>query len=174
MPTTGRYSDDDGQPRIRFERTYRHPVDAVWSAISDPAALQQWFPTTVEWDELTPGAPIRFRFAEPDYPDMTGEVSEVRAPTRLAFTWGADELLFELAPAESGAACRLAFTVILDAAEKAARDGAGWEACLDALGRVAGGEHPQRPLPTDDWRDYYEAYQRLGFPAGAEVPETHA
>jgi uncharacterized protein YndB with AHSA1/START domain len=174
MPTTGRYSDDDGHPRIRFERTYPHPVDAVWSAISDPAQLQQWFPTTVEWAELTPGAAIRFRFAEPDYPDMTGEVSEVSAPTRLAFTWGDDQLLFELAPAESGAACRLAFTVLLDAAEKAARDGAGWESCLDALGQVAGGERPQRPLPTDDWRDHYEAYQRLGFPAGAEVPETHA
>jgi uncharacterized protein YndB with AHSA1/START domain len=174
MPTTGRYSDDDGQPQIRFERTYGHPVNAVWSAISDPDQLGQWFPTTVEWDQLEPGAPIRFRFAEPDYPDMFGKVSEVSAPTRLAFTWGEDELLFELSPAQAGTACRLAFTVLLDAAEKAARDGAGWEACLDALGRVAGGERPQRPLPTDGWQDHYETYQRLGFPAGAEVPDIDA
>jgi uncharacterized protein YndB with AHSA1/START domain len=174
MPTSGRYSDGDGQPRIRFERTFPHPVHTVWSAISDPEQLGQWFPTTVDWDELAPGAAIRFHFAEVDYPDMIGQVREVEAPSRLAFTWGDDELLFELEPDAGGAGCRLAFTVALDAAEKAARDGAGWEACLDALGLVAGGERPARPLPTDSWRDYYEAYQRQGVPAGAEIPDPHA
>jgi uncharacterized protein YndB with AHSA1/START domain len=172
MPTTGRYSDGDGQPRIRFERTFPHPVGAVWSAITDPDQLEQWFPTTVEWSELAPGASIRFRFAEPDVPEMTGEVREVSAPARFVFTWGDDELRFELNPIESGAACRLAFTVVLDAADKAARDGAGWEACLDALGLVAGGQRPPRPLPSDTWRAYYAEYQQRGFPAGAAVPET--
>ena len=56
-------------------------------------------------------------------------------------------------------------------ADKAARDGAGWEACLSALGEVAGGATPQRPLPEGQWRGYYKEYQRQGFPAGAVLPE---
>jgi uncharacterized protein YndB with AHSA1/START domain len=174
MPTSGRYSDRNGQPRIRFERVFSHPVAAVWSAITDPGQLGQWFPTTVEWSELAPGAAIRFRFAEGDYPEMSGEVREVHEPARFVFTWGDDELEFELTPAEAGSACHLAFTVALDVADKAARDGAGWEACLDALDLVAGGTAPERPLPTDRWHEYYAEYQRQGFPAGAELPQTHA
>jgi uncharacterized protein YndB with AHSA1/START domain len=172
MPTTGQYSDSDGQPRIRFERTFPHPVGAVWSAITDSEQLKQWFPTTVEWSELATGASIRFRFAEPESPEMAGEVREVSAPSRLVFTWGDDELRFELDPADGGAACRLAFTVALDAAEKAARDGAGWEGCLDALGLVAGGQRPARPMSPDAWRGYYAEYQARGFPVGAQVPDT--
>jgi uncharacterized protein YndB with AHSA1/START domain len=131
MPTTGHYSDADGQPRIRFH------------------------------------------FEEHDYPDMTGEIREVAALERFVFTWGDDELQFELMPADEGQACRLAFTVALDAADKAARDGAGWEACLDALGLVAGGQRPVRPMPTDAWQEHYAEYQRRGFPVGAEIPESH-
>jgi uncharacterized protein YndB with AHSA1/START domain len=174
MLTSGQYSDGDGQPRIRFERTFPHPVGAVWTAITDPAQLEQWFPTTVQWSELTPGAPVRFRFSEADYPDMSGEIREVSEPIRLVFTWGDDELSFELAPADDGGGCRLAFTVALDAANKAARDGAGWEACLDALGLVAGGQRPERPLPAAGWKDYYLEYQQRGFPAGAAVPDANA
>jgi uncharacterized protein YndB with AHSA1/START domain len=173
MPTTGQYSDADGQPRIRFERTFPHPVHAVWSAITDPEQLGQWFPTSVEWAELAPGAPIHFRFDQPGYPDMSGEIVEVAESERLVFTWGDDELQFELMPADEGEKCRLAFTVALDAADKAARDGAGWEACLDALALVAGGQRPERPMPTDAWQEHYAEYQRRGFPVGAEVPESH-
>jgi uncharacterized protein YndB with AHSA1/START domain len=171
VPTTGHYSSGDGQPEIRFERTFPHPVTAVWAAITSPGDLAAWFPTTVEFGELATGAPITFRFAQDGYPDMEGEVREVRPHERFVFTWGEDVLDFELAPGEEPDSCRLAFTVALDAADKAARDGAGWEACLDALAVVAGGEHPQRPLSEDSWRAYYEEYQQRGFPAGAGLPD---
>ncbi len=66
---------------------------------------------------------------------MSGEVVEVDPQRRLVFTWSEDRLTFELEPREDGAACRLAFSVMLDGAEKAARDSAGWEVCLGALRR---------------------------------------
>lgn len=50
--TTGRYEQVDGQPVVRFERTFPHPVGAVWEAVTDSAQLVQWFPTTVEFSEL--------------------------------------------------------------------------------------------------------------------------
>ena len=70
----------DGQPVVRFERTFPHPVQAVWEAITDPAQLGEWFPTTVEFDRLEEGAPIAFRFAHDAYPPMTRRVARGRAP----------------------------------------------------------------------------------------------
>ncbi len=80
MPTTGQYSSGDGRPEIRFERTFPHPVSAVWAAITSPDDLGAWFPTTVEFGELAAGAPIVFRFAQDDYPDMEGEVEGGASP----------------------------------------------------------------------------------------------
>jgi uncharacterized protein YndB with AHSA1/START domain len=171
MSTTGTYEQTDGRPVVRFERTFPHPVAAVWDAVTDPARLAQWFPTSVEFAALQPGAPITFRFAEDAYPAMEGAFREVRPPERLVFTWGEDELTFELAETEGGAACRLTFSVALDAADKAARDAAGWEQCLDMLALVAGGSRPQRPWPADSWRGYYDEYRRQGLPATAPLPE---
>src|SRR5581483_9274557 len=174
MPqTTGHYTDIDGQPVVRFERTFPHPVQAVWEAITDPGQLEAWFPTTVEFEKLTPGAPIRFRFTQDfsdEYPPMSGEFLEVDAPNRLVFTWGEDSLTFELDEQRDGGACRLAFSVALGTEDKAARDSAGWESCLDMLAQVTDGATPQRPAPSDNWRAYYEEYKRLGLPATAEIP----
>jgi uncharacterized protein YndB with AHSA1/START domain len=172
MPSpTGRYEQIEGLPVVRFERTFPHPVRAVWEAVTDSAQLQKWFPTTVEISELRPGAPIDFHFAQDAYPPMTGEVREVDEPHRLVFTWGDDELTFELSEREDGAACRLAFSVVLDSADKAARDSAGWDDCLDMLDQVVDGRTPERPYLSDNWRAYYEEYKRRGLPATAEIPQ---
>lgn len=169
MPSvTGAYEQLDGAPVIRFERTFPHPVDAVWSAITDPAELERWFPTTVQFERLAVGEPIAFRFAGDAYPPMRGQFTEIDPPRRLAFTWGDDTLTFALSAAD-GPACRLSFTVALDDAAKAARDGAGWEQCLDLLAVVAAGGTPPRPGLSADWEDYYAQYKARGFPATAEI-----
>ncbi len=169
--TTGHYEQIQGRPVVRFERTFPHPVDSVWAALTDPAQLQRWFPTTVQWSRLRPGAPISFEFADDRYPAMSGEVTDVQPSRRLAFTWGDDELTFELEPRERDSACRLVLSVALDAADKAARDAAGWDDCLDGLEQVVDGRPAQRPAPSHRWRSYYEEYQRLGLPASAPLPE---
>jgi uncharacterized protein YndB with AHSA1/START domain len=87
-------------PVVRFERTFAHPVQAVWAAVTDPDALEQWFPTTVWWGQLRPGAPIEFRFPTDRYPPMSGEVIAVEPERRLVFTWGEDRLTFQLEPRE--------------------------------------------------------------------------
>jgi hypothetical protein len=59
--------------------------------------------------------------------------------------------------------------------DKAARDSAGWESCLDTLAQVAAGSRPERPAPggapSDDWRRYYREYKQEGLPATAAIPE---
>ncbi|HEY6524057.1 MAG TPA: hypothetical protein VIY10_09835, partial [Solirubrobacteraceae bacterium] len=92
-------------------------------------------------------------------------------PRRLSFTWGDDVLTFELEERDAGAACRLAFSVVLDSADKAARDSAGWDDCLDLLDRVVAGETPKRPFKPESWRARYDEYKRQGFPATAPIPD---
>jgi uncharacterized protein YndB with AHSA1/START domain len=172
MPTaTGTYDQVDGSPVVRFERTFPHPATQVWEAITESARLAQWFPTTVEFDELRVGAPIVFRFTDHPIGPMSGVFCEVSAPRRLSFTWGEDLLTFELEERDGGAACRLAFSVVLDSADKAARDAAGWDDCLDMLHLVVSGRAAERPAQSESWRARYDEYKRQGFPATAPIPE---
>ena len=171
MPSaTGTYDEVDGSPVVRFERTFPHAPTQVWEAITDPERLAQWFPTTVEFDELRVGAPIVFRFTDHPIEPMSGAFREVTVPRRLSFTWGEDVLTFALEDRDGGAACRLSFTVVLDSADKAARDAAGWDDCLDMLDAVVSGEAPQRPRMSESWQARYDEYKRQGFPATAEIP----
>jgi uncharacterized protein YndB with AHSA1/START domain len=171
------YQTIEELPTLRFERRLAHPVEKVWQAITEPEQLNQWFPSVVEL-ELRAGAPINFTFPEGvTLPEgvpttMIGEVVELEPPTLFAFYWGEDRLTFELEPAEEGSACRLRFTVVLDARDKAARDAAGWHVCLDALQRLLDGQATQAPGtgPTNEWQTHYDEYQRRGVPSGAWLP----
>jgi uncharacterized protein YndB with AHSA1/START domain len=45
----GRLDDDHGGPVIRFVRRLPYPIEAVWSALTDPEQRRQWFgPTTID------------------------------------------------------------------------------------------------------------------------------
>ena len=55
----------DGRWSLRIERHYSHPISAVWSAITEPATLAQWFPFRVDWSPAV-GAPITFTEHGPD------------------------------------------------------------------------------------------------------------
>lgn len=167
---TGRYEEIDGAPVVRFERTFPHPVARVWEAITDPPQLERWFPTSVRFTTLQAGAPIDFHFPQDAYPPLHGEVRAVQAPRQLAFTWGEDLLTFELEARDDGAACRMSLTVVLDGADKAARDAAGWDSCLDWLAATLAGRPPQRPATQENWNEYYAHYKALGVPATAEIP----
>jgi uncharacterized protein YndB with AHSA1/START domain len=166
MLTHGTFETIDERPALRFERRIRHPVEAVWEAITKPSELVHWFPCEVEVD-LRLGGRMTFHFPEMTIADtastMLGEVTELDPPRRFAFLWGEDHLHFALEPADDGTSCVLRFTVELDAREKAARDAAGWHVCLDGgEGAITG--------PGSPWREYYAEYERRGLPVGAPIP----
>jgi uncharacterized protein YndB with AHSA1/START domain len=163
---------DDNRAMLRFERRLAAPVARVWRAVTDPAELAHWFPTQVE-GEIEAGGALRFHFENMplDAPDsMEGRVTDFEPPRVFAFYWGEDHLRFELAP-EGDAACRLRFTVALDAREKAARDAAGWHQCLDGLERRLGGAASAQAMPDGAWRARYDEYAGRGLPTGAPVPD---
>ena len=125
----------DGRPALRFERTLAYSVERVWRAISEPAELERWFPAAADW---TPATGETFEAY-----GATGEVTEVEAPHRLAWTFAGERYSFELAAQEDG--CRLIFTHVFDDRALAAQTAAGWETYLSRLEpHLAGGYRPKR------------------------------
>ena len=168
--TTGEYLEIDGRPALRFVRLHTHPVERVWSLLSRPDGLATWFPAGVSFDALRVGAPVTFTFERPGDAG-TGAVLAADPPHLLTLTWGGDELRFVLEPLDDGGT-RLTFTVVLDRRDTAARTGAGWEVCLDAMAAHldgAPGDGPETSA-TPTWHGHYDAYVAAGVPSGAPVP----
>lgn len=133
------FGPDADRWALRLERRYAHPVDKVWRAVTQPAHLAQWFPSTVEVDELRVGAAMRFGFG----PDLvvTGAVTECDPPKVFAFSWDTDVLRFELEP--DGDGTRFVLSTTFDDRYGAPSYAAGWDMCLAALAPVLAGE----PVP---------------------------
>jgi uncharacterized protein YndB with AHSA1/START domain len=164
--SSGTYLDFGGRPAVRFERIYDHPVDRVWRMVSDPDELARWFPSPKITIDLTAGGEITFS-GDPNMPEATssGRVIDVSPPHRLAFTWGGDELHFDLEPLD-GDRTRFVLTDILEARNAAARNAAGWDVCLSVLDAVAECRAAEQPA----WQPKYDAYVAAGLPSGAGIP----
>lgn len=159
----------DGRPALRFERRYRHPIERVWQAVSDPAEMAQWFPSNVEGDRAV-GAELLFvddeqraaaqQAGEPtraEGPMFRGRVVVHDPPEVFSFTWGGELLRFELHA--EGDETVLVFTQVLSHGSVAARNGAGWHGCFAALDSVLGAGVPG----DEDWQAVYDDYvTRLG------------
>ena len=164
----GTYIEHDGRPAVRFRRRYSHPVERVWSAVSTPSELVRWFPSSVEL-EPAEGGTIRFS-GDPYAEDMSGTVLAYEPPRRLAFTWGDDELHLILEPLPQGGT-ELTLINVLEARNTAARNAAGWHACLEVLDQHLAGAETDGPHGSDDgWQPLYESYVADGLPSGAPVP----
>lgn len=167
----------NGQAHLRFTRRLDHPPEAVWHALTKADDLAAWFPADIEggWE---PGAQLRFTFRDPqkaaevlevdEAPVLRGEVIAYEPYTRLEYTWEKDTLRFDLEPDGDGTILRL--TVIFDEIGKAARDAAGWHACLDLLATRLAGAPPDFE-PEERWAQVHPQYvERFGPEASAIGP----
>lgn len=161
---------------IEYVRTYPHPIERVWAAISGPAQMSAWFaPITFEprlggaYRALWEGEDTMFQ----------GVITAFEPPRLLRFGGphpGADAMWqFRLEPAEGGT--RLTFTQCippghdtlahwpLDPPESPPdtpwRPGtlSGWHEALDALGQTLGGRTFDHPSPDES--PLIEAYREL-------------
>jgi uncharacterized protein YndB with AHSA1/START domain len=178
----------DGRPALRFERRYRHPIERVWRAVSDPGEMAHWFPSNVEGDRAV-GAELAFvddaqraaarEAGEPtraDGPMFRGAVVSYDPPKVFSFTWGGELLRFELTP--DGAGTVLVFTHYLSHRSVAARNGAGWHECLIALDRLLGEDDADAAAEAAaeggeaDWRAVYDDYlDRMGPEVGVRASD---
>ena len=150
-----------GRSVLRLERTFGHPPQRVWEALTEPGHLARWFPSEVELEPRVGGA-VRFVFRAGQAPASEGVVTEFDPPRALAYTWFDDLLRWEL-HARDGA-CLLVFTHTFDDHAGAASFASGWDLCLAGMERVLAGQ------PVDDMPDdgtLHESYvQRLGLGRG--------
>jgi uncharacterized protein YndB with AHSA1/START domain len=144
----------DGRPALRFERVLAHPVERVWRAVSVPAELERWFPAAADW---TPAVGEVFEAG-----GMTGEVTVVDPPHRLAWTFAGDQYAFDLTEQDGG--CRLVFTHVFDDRSAAAQTAAGWDAYLSRLEPHLAGGYLSEEEAHEPWGQVHERYaERFGI-----------
>ena len=72
---------------LRFEVVYKHPIEKVWRALTDPKAITQWLME----NDFEPRLGHKFMFHSKPQPGWDGksycEVIELDPPRRLAYTW---------------------------------------------------------------------------------------
>ena len=130
---------------LAFERTYPHPPERVWLAITDRRALAAWLME----NDFEPQVGHRFQFRTRPQSGFDGvidcEVIEVAAPRRLAYTWQGSQMrrpttvTWTLEPVPEGTRLRLTHTGFAGAAGIAISFllGSGWPGLLDReLARV--------------------------------------
>lgn len=140
---TGRLEGND----LILTRTFRAPIDDVWTSITSPDSTARWFG---RWEGPSgTGSKIRIQMAfEQGAPWMDATIDHCEAPLHLMIT--TNERM-EITLSESGGTTTLRFVHHLRDRSGVGDYGPGWEYYLDML--VAARE--DRPRPTFD--SYYPA-----------------
>jgi uncharacterized protein YndB with AHSA1/START domain len=139
--------------RLRFTRPLRHPAEKVWRAITEHDHLETWFPQRIigTWQV---GAALRFESRKGEFPGFDGTVLACEPPSLLEFSWGSDRIRLEIIP--DGEQCTLTLLDTIDELGKAARDAAGWHACLDMLEAHLDGA--TSPEAGERWAEVHPGY----------------
>jgi uncharacterized protein YndB with AHSA1/START domain len=100
---------------LRFERRLSHPVTEVWSAITEPARLADWwlpFDADITVD-LRPGGSMVMSATGDEPVSITCEILRVEPPLLLEHTHAdpGSRMLWELEPADGGCVLRLSHFV---------------------------------------------------------------
>jgi uncharacterized protein YndB with AHSA1/START domain len=161
----GELDRSDGRATVRFTRRLPHAPAKVWRALTEPEHLEAWFPTTIDGERVA-GAKLSFAFRDLDIPPVDGQMLAYEPPELLELMWSDELLRFELSPDGDGTLLR--FTASFDELGRAARDGAGWHACLDLLAVDLSGEAAPWG-PGDRWRQVHPGYVERFGPEAATI-----
>ena len=148
--------------QLRFERQLRHPVEKVWTALTDPAQLAQWLaPGEME---LTLGGRVHLAFTDGDGV-IDGRVTAIAPPRLLEFTWTdrGDDFGFvrwELVANAGGAHLVLTHTVPEAARGLGVPMLAGWHSLLEKLAVLLDGQ--PMSVAGDRWQELHDHYARTG------------
>ena len=158
-----RASDD--RWTLAFVRDLRHPPAKVWSALTDPAQLNEWAPFIADRDLGTIGDATLTMIDGETTVDMPASVRRVEPPHLLEYSWGTDVLRWELTATGNGT--RLTLSHTLDDRDWLPKVAAGWHLCLDVAERLLDGT-PIGPIRGNDaknygWDELHDSYAaRLG------------
>jgi uncharacterized protein YndB with AHSA1/START domain len=158
---------DDGSYVLRFERRLRHPVEKVWTALTDPARMEEWWARAAVL-ELTEGGRARIEWLNTDDEGnqavAEGHVTRLEPPHTIEFDTDIHgRLLWELRPDENGTHLTLTVTNAIPD-EYRAKVLAGWHAHLDFLEEALDGKPVDWPnWPRDRWAELNAHYEEASM-----------
>ena len=118
------------QYRINLERSYSHPIDRLWSALTNVQEISAWMKYPVTWDGKV-GERFLIEFGCDDE-SIDGLVTEATEGKVFSYTWGDGIVKWEIE--EAGEGTRLKFSHSGVPTSYAIGVGAGWHAFIDHLG----------------------------------------
>ena len=136
-------------------RDLRHPPTKVWQALTDPAQLREWAPFDAERNLGTTGTVKLSTVGAPTPRVSETKVKRAEAPRVLEYSWGENEMRWELEPQGSGTRLTLWHSI---GRRFVAMGAAGWHICFDVLDHLLSG-HPIGRIVAGDAMQF--EWQRL-------------
>jgi uncharacterized protein YndB with AHSA1/START domain len=128
-------------------RELRHAPETVWEALTDPAHLREWAPFDADASLGSAGRTVKLTTIGAPTPMVSeSTVKRADAPRLLEYTWGGNDMRWELEPLGGGTRLTLWTSINRRFISMGA---AGWHVCLDVLdhllagtpiGRIAGAD----------------------------------
>lgn len=158
-PDLGVLTPGSGFTEARLTRTFDHPPETLWAALTDPARLVEWLAPGTIADAV--GGPAKLNFVDSGIV-IDSQVSAYEPQRLVEYSWsGPGEPLrpvrWEIEP--QGEGCRLTLTLRSPEGEDTARSCAGWEAHLEML--AAALEGVPIKFPFERFKATREAYKAM-------------
>ena len=113
-------------------RELRHSPARVWQALTDPEELREWAPFDSDRNLGTVGTATLSTVGAPAPQVSESRIKRADAPRTLEYSWGAQDIRWELEPRGSGT--RLTLWHNIDR-RYIAMGAAGWHICFDVMDR---------------------------------------
>ena len=157
-PASGARIQKDGEQwTLVLVRDLRHAPDKVWRALTDPVQLREWAPFDADDTLATAGNTVTLTTVGSPTPHVTETtVTRADAPKLLIYTWGGNDMRWELEPV--GAGTRLTLWTNIDR-RYIAMGAAGWHVCFDVLDHLLGDAPLGRLVGPDVMK--FHGWQRL-------------
>ena len=138
-------------------RDLSHAPAKVWNALTDPEHLRQWAPFDSDRNLGIVGTAKLSTVGAPTAQVSETEVKRADAPRLLEFSWGGQDLRWEL-EARAGGGTRLTLWHSIDR-RFISMGAAGWHICFDVLERLLAGHPIGRIVGADALK--FGGWQRL-------------
>jgi len=138
-------------------RDLSHPPANVWKSLTDPEDLREWAPFDSDQNLGTVGTAKLSTVGAPTPHVTETQVKRADAPKVLEFTWGGQDIRWELEPLGAGGT-RLTLWHNIDR-RFISMGAAGWHICLDVLDRLLAGQPIGRMVGPDAMK--FDGWARL-------------
>jgi uncharacterized protein YndB with AHSA1/START domain len=155
-------------------RELRHPPARVWQALTDPAELREWAPFDAD-RSLGAIGPVKLStVGAPTQQVSETTVTRAEAPKLLEYSWGGNDMRWELEPLATGTRLTLWHNI---GRKYVSMGAAGWHICFDVLDRLLAGHSIGRIVGAEamkfEWKRLHAEYAaQFGVEATNPNPAT--